>query len=83
MLHEIMHTLGFAARGAPHHTQSGHVSENPTDLMYAGDAAWQPSALDVGHDDYYLTGRTDILDLSRSVFLDPLPLDPTPPPGWP
>jgi hypothetical protein len=28
------------------------------------------------------TGRTDIPDLSRSVFLDPLPADPTPPPGW-
>jgi hypothetical protein len=31
---------------------------------------------------YYLAGRTDIPDLSRSVFLDPLPVDPTPPPGW-
>jgi hypothetical protein len=84
MLHEIMHTLGFVAEDAPHHTLSGHTSDSHTDLMYAGPPGppfWDPSVLDVGHDDY-LTGRTDIPDLSRSVFLDPLPADPTPPPGW-
>jgi hypothetical protein len=82
MLHEILHTLGLVGRRAPHHTRDGHTSDNPTDLMYAGPLAWEPSVLDVGHDDYYLTGRTDIPDLSRSVFLDPLPVDPAPPPGW-
>jgi hypothetical protein len=82
MLHEILHTLGLVARAAPHHTREGHTSDSPTDLMYGGDAAWEPSALDVGHDDYYLTGRNDIPDLGRSVFLDPLPANPTPPPGW-
>ena len=82
MLHEILHTLGLVGRGAPHHTREGHTSDDHTDLMYAGPLAWEPSVLDVGHDDYYLTGRTDIPDLSRSVFLDPLPVDPTPPPGW-
>jgi len=86
MLHEILHTLGFVARRAPHHTRKGHVSDDPTDLMYAGPTGppyWQPSVLDVGHDDYYMTGRTDLPDLSRSVFLDPLPPHPMPPPGWP
>lgn len=82
MLHEILHTLGLVGRHAPHHTRDGHTSDDHTDLMYAGPLAWEPSVLDVGHDDYYLTGRTDIPDLSRSVFLDPLPVDPTPPPGW-
>jgi hypothetical protein len=82
MLHEILHTLGLVARGAPHHTQAGHTSDSPTDLMYAGPSAWEPSVLDVGHDDHYLTGHTDIPDLSRSVFLDPLPADPSPSPGW-
>ena len=82
MLHEIMHTLGLVGRYAPHHTREGHTSDSPRDLMYAGDGDWDPRVLDVGHDDYYLTGRTDIPDLSRSVFLDPLPTDPTPPPGW-
>jgi hypothetical protein len=85
MLHEILHTLGFVAEDAPHHTLDGHTSDDHTDLMYAGPPGppfWDPSVLDVGNDDYYLTGRTDIPDLSRSVFLDPLPADPTPPPGW-
>jgi hypothetical protein len=80
MLHEILHTLGIVSQGAPHHTQCGHVSDDPRDLMYAGNQPWQPSVLDVVHDDYYLTGRTDIVDLSRSVFLDPLPPDAVPPP---
>jgi hypothetical protein len=82
MLHEIVHTLGFVAYHdhAPHHTQCGHASDSPTDLMYAGPANWDPRVLDVGHDDYYLTGRTP--DLSRSVFLEPLPPRPMPPPGW-
>jgi hypothetical protein len=83
MLHELLHTLGVAPDRALHHTQRGHVSDDPTDLMYAGDAPWRPAVLDVGHDDYYLTGRTDSLDLSRSVFLDPQPPEATPPPGWP
>lgn len=84
MLHEIMHTLGLVADRAPHHTLRGHVSDDPTDLMYAGPPGspyWQPSVLDAGHDDYYLTGRTDLPDLSRSVFLDPLPPNPTAPPA--
>jgi hypothetical protein len=82
MLHEILHTLGVVGRSAPHHTQNGHTSDSPADLMYAGSLPWEPSVLDVGHDDYYRTGRTDLPDLSRSVFLDPLAPDPTPPPGW-
>jgi hypothetical protein len=82
MLHEILHTLGLVPRAAPHHTREGHTSDSPTDLMYAGPSSWEPSVLDVGHDDYFLTGRSDIPDLSRSVFLDPLPANPTPPPGW-
>jgi hypothetical protein len=81
MLLEILHTLGLVAKRARHHIRAGHTSDSPTDLMYGGDAPWEPSVLDVGHDDYYLTG-TDLPDLSRSVFLDPLPAEPTPPPGW-
>ncbi len=57
MLHEILHTLSLVSWGAPHHTLRGHTSDNPTDLMYGGPLPWEPSVLDVGHDDYYLTGR--------------------------
>lgn len=69
MLHEILHTLGIVSRSAPHHTMSGHVSDDPRDLMYAGPETWQPSVLDPGHDDYFETGRADLADLSRSPFL--------------
>lgn len=70
MLHEILHTLGFAAACAPHHTLAGHVSDSPNDLMWAGDAAWQlPSRLDIGGEDYYGHGRSDCPDLARSEYL--------------
>ena len=85
MLHEIMHTLGFVSERAPHHTLRGHVSGDPSDLMWAAPTTpphWQPSVLDVGHDDYYLTGSRHMLDLSRSIFLEPPPPDASPPPGW-
>lgn len=83
MLHEILHTLGFAASCASHHTLSGHVSDNNTDLLYAGPMAWVPSVLDVGQDDYYAHAIPNCLDLAKSVFLEPLPSDAVKPPGWP
>jgi hypothetical protein len=82
MLHEIMHTLGYVPKCAPHHTRAGHSSDSTSDLMYAGDAPWAPSVLDPGHDDYYLTGRTACPDLSRSVFLVPTSAAPEAPPAW-
>jgi hypothetical protein len=82
MLHEILHTMGIVSPGAPHHTRRGHVSDDANDLMYAGPLAWRPSVIDAGHDDYFQTGRTDINDLSRSVWLDPSPPNAQPPPGW-
>jgi len=80
MIHEILHTLGFVATCAPHQTRAGHVSDSPTDLMYAGDQPWRPSVLDVGHDDYFATGRTDCPDLANSPFLTG-GSHPVPPPG--
>jgi hypothetical protein len=77
MIHEIMHTLGFVAPCAPHFTLAGHVSDDPRDLMYAGPLPWQPSILDVGHDDYYDHGRLDCPDFARSPFLEPSSWPPT------
>jgi len=48
MLHEILHTLGVVATCAPNHTLSGHVSDDPRDLMYAGPLPWQPSSSTLG-----------------------------------
>jgi hypothetical protein len=82
MLHEILHTMGIVSPAAPHHVRRGHVSDDEHDLMYAGDRIWRPSVIDAGHDDYFQTGRDDIIDLSRSVWLDPTPPNAQPPPGW-
>jgi len=82
MLHEILHTLGFVASCAPHQTLSGHVSDSPSDLMYAGPLPWRPLQLDVGHDDYFRTGNPNCLDFANSVFLDPAGPNAVPPPGW-
>jgi hypothetical protein len=71
MLHELVHTLGFVAACAPHHTLAGHVSDDPQDLMYAGPLAWQPSMLDVGRDDYFGHGAY-CDDLATSDFLEQL-----------
>ncbi|MBI5931756.1 MAG: hypothetical protein HY862_20770 [Chloroflexi bacterium] len=82
MLHEILHTLGIVPECAPHQTRSGHSSDDPSDLMYAGDEPWQPSILDIGRDDYYGHGKPDCLDLAKSVFMDPTAPDAVIPPGW-
>jgi hypothetical protein len=82
MLHEILHTMGLVDPKALHHHDGGRTSDNSQDLLYRGPLDWRPGAIDPGRDDYFRTGRTDIIDLSRSVFLDPLPPDAEPPPGW-
>ena len=81
LIHEFFHTLGAVAACAPHHTRAGHVSDDPRDLMYAGDQPWRPSMLDVGNDDYF-NHNTDCLDVAKSVFIDPVAADAVAPPGW-
>jgi hypothetical protein len=68
ILHELLHTLGFVPTCAPHQTLAGHVSDSPQDLMYAGPEGWRPSALDVGHDDYYDAHIAGCPDLASSSF---------------
>lgn len=70
MLHELLHTLGFVATCAPHHTLAGHVSDSPADLMYAGPLDWRPFSLDVGRDDYFGHARGGCLDFATSPFLE-------------
>ena len=78
-----MHTIGFVPTCAPNHTRAGHVSDSPTDLMYAGDEPWRPAVLDVGRDDYYHAHRLGCLELAESLYLEgnePPPPDPEEPP---
>ena len=35
-LHEILHAHGIVSDGAPRFTLNGHVSDSPSDLIYAG-----------------------------------------------
>src|SRR6187455_3247423 len=64
ILHETLHTLGFVPTCAPHHTRAGHTSDDPTDIMWAGEGSWNPSVLDYGHDDYFNAPVPGCLDLA-------------------
>jgi hypothetical protein len=75
MLHEIFHTLGAVAPCAPHHADSGHVTDSPTDLMYSGDEPWTPSVLDYHNDDYFGHENPDCPDFADSPYLA-LPIRP-------
>lgn len=81
-IHEILHTLGFVPECSPRHTRAGHTSGGNTDLMYAGDLGWKPSALDIGNDDYFGHGVGGCPDLAKSVFLDSPSRGTELPPTW-
>ncbi len=56
--HELIHTLGAVANGAPHmcpEPDDGHVCDNPYDLMFpfGDETPITGLALDSGRDDYY------------------------------
>jgi hypothetical protein len=70
VLHEVLHTMGFVPTCAPNHARSGHVSDSPTDLMYAGDEPWEPAVLDVGRDDYYHAHILGCRELAESPYLE-------------
>jgi hypothetical protein len=97
-LHETMHSLGIVSITAPNQHAAGHVydavvqpAQAARDLMYsqrtAGDPPWgtydpRGLILDVNHDDYYGHGRPDAVDLARSAFMTPTPVDAQTPAGW-
>jgi len=72
-LHEVLHNPGFAADCATHSVGRGHVGDSPTDIMYAGSEWWEPSALDVGHDDYYAHSIPGCPDFQDSAYLSSSP----------
>ena len=71
MAHEIAHLLGGVPACAPHATSDGHTSDDKRDILYHGNDGrdWDNLMLDPGHDDYYLTGRTDCWDIANSPLL--------------
>ena len=52
-VHEMFHLLGVVSTSAPNHALSGHVGNDPTDLMYAGSLVWRPATVDVTKTNYY------------------------------
>ncbi len=68
--HELTHALGAVPSCAPHEGVSGHITDDPRDVLYWGSSPrdWLNLQLDPGHDDYYLTGRSDCLDIASSAL---------------
>ncbi len=71
LAHEITHSLGGASDNAPHSDGTAHVTDDPRDVIFNGDVDrdWDHLTLDPGHDDYYLTGRTDLENIETSPLL--------------
>lgn len=72
LAHEITHALGAVGATAPHHDGTGHVNDDPRDILFNGTAARDLGHLmiDPGHDDYYLTGRADLAEIQGSPLLE-------------
>ncbi len=73
LAHEITHSLGGASDNAPHSDGAAHVTDDPRDVIFSDDVDvdrdWDHLTLDPGHDDYYLTGRTDLTNIETSPLL--------------
>jgi len=52
-MHEVLHLLGLVSVNAPDHGLSGHLTTDPSDVMYAGTAPWTPSRLDPSRRNYF------------------------------
>ncbi len=74
-LHELFHLQGLVSAAAPNHALSGHVGNDPTDLMYAGPLVWRPSVVDVTKSNYYnATGlATGVNNFINSPYVVPAP----------
>ena len=81
IIHEAFHAMGIVGTCAPNHTRSGHVSDSPTDLMYAGDQGWVPSVLDLGRNDYFEAPVAGCVDLADSPYFGATESAPPPPGG--
>lgn len=68
--HELTHLLGAVEACAPHHN-SGHVNDDPRDVIYQGPLPrdWNNLMLDPGRDDYFRHGRSDCGDIDASPLL--------------
>ena len=72
LAHEMTHALGAAHEPAPHADGTGHVTDDRRDIIYSGPEGrdWDNLMLDPGHDDYYKTGRSDLVNIEFSPLLE-------------
>jgi hypothetical protein len=81
LLHETLHALGFVQPDAPHWKKGEHVYNDTSDLMFEaiededGTELEHGLVLDPEHVEYFGHGRSNRLDLARSLYLEPTPED--------
>jgi len=70
LAHELTHNFGAADLCGPHADSSGHVLDDPRDLLYNGSKPldWDHLMLDVGHDDYYATSSVSCPGITDSPY---------------
>ena len=77
MLHEIFHALGAVPSCAPNYSNkssglnTGHVGDDPNDLMYSGDHVGIAVELDKDHQDYFGHAVAGCPDTADSPYLTP------------
>lgn len=66
--HELTHLLGAVPDCAPHADGTGHVTDDPRDILYAGARDFNNLMLDPGRDDYFATNGATCADIATSPF---------------
>ena len=67
--HEMTHNFGAVPPCAPHYDGTGHINDDPRDILYSGPTRdWAHLTLDPGHDDYYDTGLPHCRDIRNSTY---------------
>jgi hypothetical protein len=70
LAHEMTHALGPVSDNAPHNDGTGHLTDDPRDIISGIGRDWSHMMIDPGHDDYYLTGRTDLTNIESSPLVE-------------
>lgn len=66
MIHEIFHVLGGVDNKAPGADGGYHIANNPFDLM---GGSWGEVQLDPTRRNYWMHGRSDLIDIAQSDYL--------------
>lgn len=77
--HEVFHLLGAVGASPNSDGNYGHIKNDRTDLMGGSEGVVK---LDPGNNDYWRHGRSDIVDLYNSAFMEPPEPNAVMPAGW-